>query len=73
VFAGLCALFATYAITHIGNLAKNPGPLPALAIVCAGLCFCGSLFHLLRIAPARKLVHATPDRAIIQRHLDALD
>jgi GPH family glycoside/pentoside/hexuronide:cation symporter len=73
VFAGLCALFATYAITHIGNLAKNPGPMPALAIVCAGLCFCGSLFHLLRIAPARKLVHATPDRAIIQRHLDALD
>jgi GPH family glycoside/pentoside/hexuronide:cation symporter len=71
-FAALSIAAAFYAVTHLQGADVNPGPLPTCAIVCSGLCFSGFIFHVLRIKPALKLAHATPEATVIQSHLDAI-
>jgi MFS/sugar transport protein len=71
-FAVLSIASAIFAVKHLSSVNVNPGPLPALSIVASGLCFSGFLFHALRIRPALKLKTATPDAAVIQRHLEAI-
>jgi GPH family glycoside/pentoside/hexuronide:cation symporter len=72
-FGGLTLTAAAYALTRVQRWDLNPGPIPALAIVIAGLSFAGTVFHLLRIAPALQLDRTPPARGILEEHLASLD
>ncbi len=61
--------FTLLAWTRIEGVDADPGPLPTLSIVAAGLSLTGALFHLLRIKPARKFVQAPVDRTVVESHL----
>lgn len=60
---------ATLAIQSVSRLDQDPGPLPSIAIVLAGLACSGLLYHLLRIGPARRLARARPEAEILRAHL----
>jgi GPH family glycoside/pentoside/hexuronide:cation symporter len=68
-----CTLLAggasAFAVARIPGFERDPGPVPSLALVVAGLALTGALFHAMRIAPARRL---NTDREIARRHLDSL-
>ncbi|MEY4580249.1 MAG: hypothetical protein RL701_4952 [Pseudomonadota bacterium] len=72
-FALLMGAAVFYAISHIERLDKNPGPLPALAIVVAGFSFSALVFHMLRVRPALAFTAKPPAREVIERHLQSLD
>jgi glycoside/pentoside/hexuronide:cation symporter, GPH family len=72
-FALVMVAAASFAITHIQRVDTNPGPLPALAIVVAGLSFAAVVFHIMRLKPALQLRAAPPAREVIQRHLQSID
>jgi GPH family glycoside/pentoside/hexuronide:cation symporter len=74
--AALTALFAAaivYAVEDVAGLTVDPGPKPALAIVFAGICFAGALFHLLRVRPALRFVRQPPQRDVIVRYLASIE
>ena len=73
VFGTLMVSAVTFALTHVERLDKNPGPLPALAIVIAGLSFSTVVFHLLRVKSALQLRAAPPARDVVERHLRSID
>ncbi|HLK37869.1 MAG TPA: MFS transporter [Polyangiaceae bacterium] len=72
-FAVLTALGATYAWLHLGTPDRDPGPLPALAIVGAGMCLATAIFHGLRLPAAVRLARRPPERDVIARHLAAIE
>ncbi len=72
-FATLVVSVTWFGMTHVGSFSRDPGPLPALAIVVAGLGLAGMVFHLLRVRPALQLSRETPPKEIVLRHLDAID
>jgi GPH family glycoside/pentoside/hexuronide:cation symporter len=61
-----------FAVTHVESLDRNPGPLPALAIVVAGLALTGLLFHALRVRPALRIMRERPAPDLVERHLAAI-
>jgi GPH family glycoside/pentoside/hexuronide:cation symporter len=69
----LAAIAMLYAIEHVSGLTHDPGPKPSLAIVFAGMCFAGALFHVLRIRPALRFVRQPPRRDVIVRHLAEIE
>lgn len=71
-FALVMALAIAFAVSRVESVDINPGPLPALAIVLAGVCLTGLMFHALRIGPARRLQGRPPAPAVIAMHLEAL-
>lgn len=73
MFAALMVAAGTFAITHIARLDEDPGPLPALAIVIAGLSFATLVFHLMRLKPALRLRLAPPERDVVERHLATIE
>jgi hypothetical protein len=72
-FALLMAAAVYYAIAHVERLDRNPGPLPALAIVVAGFSFSALVFHVLRLRPALAFSASPPARAVIERHLQSIE
>ncbi|MET0339657.1 MAG: MFS transporter [Polyangiales bacterium] len=60
---------ATFALRNISGLDRDPGPLPSIAIVIAGVGCSGLLYHALRIGPARRLARAMPEADVIHAHL----
>jgi GPH family glycoside/pentoside/hexuronide:cation symporter len=73
LFAGLMTAAIVSAIQPIARLDRDPGPWSALAIVVAGLCFAGALFHALRIPAAVRVSREPPARDTIARHLAAIE
>jgi hypothetical protein len=73
LFAVLAAVAVAFAIAHVAGLNRDPGPLPALSIVLAGMCFAAALFHGLRVRPALRFVREPPRRELIVRHLAAIE
>lgn len=47
----------------------DPGPLPTVSIVAAGLSLTGALFHFLRIKPARKFAESPVDKNVVESYL----
>jgi GPH family glycoside/pentoside/hexuronide:cation symporter len=68
----LTGIAILYAVERVGGLTRDPGPMPALAIVLAGMFFAGALFHVLRVRPALRFVRQPPQRDVILRHLAAI-
>ena len=56
-------------VSGIEGVDADPGPLPTLSIVAAGLSLTGAIFHLLRIKPARKFADSPQDRNVVESHL----
>lgn len=61
--------FVGLATGSISSAEAEPGPLPTLSIVAAGLCLTSALFHGLRIGPAKRLAATRVDTTIVERHL----
>ncbi|MDH3200871.1 MAG: hypothetical protein OEM15_08265 [Myxococcales bacterium] len=65
----LCVGFVLLASTRIKGFDSDPGAVPTLSIVAAGLSLTGAIFHLLRIKPALKLSALTVDKSVVESHL----
>ena len=65
----LCVGFVLQAWTRIEGFDSDPGPLPTLSIVAAGLSLTGAIFHLLRIKSARKFAESPVDKNVVESHL----
>jgi len=68
-FSALCVGFVLLASTRIEGFDSDPGPVPTLSIVAAGLALTGAIFHLLRIKPARKFAESPVDKNVVESHL----
>ncbi|MDD9938819.1 MAG: MFS transporter [Myxococcales bacterium] len=66
--AGLCALGVVLAVQTVPGFDRDPGPIPSLCIVLAGLSLAATLFHALRMRPALRMREAAPETAVIERH-----
>lgn len=58
-------------VTARGGLDTDPGPLPSLAIVAAGLALTVALFHMARLGPAGRMVREPVAPETIQAHIEA--
>lgn len=58
------------ALPALQNLQSDPGPLPTLAIVAAGMALTVALFHAARLPEARRLLRAPPATETLRAHLD---
>ncbi|MBW2718007.1 MAG: hypothetical protein JRD94_05465 [Deltaproteobacteria bacterium] len=67
--SALCVGFVFLAWTRIEGVESNPGALPTLAIVAAGLSLTGAIFHLLRVGPARQFGQSPVGKDVVERHL----
>jgi GPH family glycoside/pentoside/hexuronide:cation symporter len=67
VLAGAAAAFG---VSRVPGFERDPGPVPSLAFVTAGIALAGAMFHALRVQPARRM-HVDP--ALVRRHLDSLE
>ena len=65
----LCVGFVLLAWTRIEGFDADPGLLPTLSIVAAGLSLTGVIFHLLRIKSARKFAESPVDKNVVKSHL----
>ncbi|MGB5811064.1 MAG: MFS transporter [Polyangiales bacterium] len=61
--------FAGLAASQVEGFDRDPGALPTLAIVAAGLCLTGALFHGMRIRPALRFEASPVDPGVVERHL----
>ena len=68
-FSALCVGFVLLASTRIEGFDSDPGPVPTLSIVAAGLSLTGAIFHLLRIKPAREFAESPVDKKVVESHL----
>lgn len=68
-----CALLSgaagAIAVSRISGFDRDPGPVPSLAFVVAGMSLAGAIFHALRLRPAARM-KADPD--VVRRHLAGL-
>jgi hypothetical protein len=75
-WSALCAALTvalTYVcIAHIASLDVDPGPLPSLGIVGAGVTLTAFLFHVLRIGAALKLRREPLEAGVVRQHLDEM-
>ena len=60
---------ASWVIGHIDAASPEPGVLVTFAVVCSGLAFTGFCFHLLRLAPARRLARELPSVEVLRSQL----
>ena len=65
----VCAAAALVVATRVTNLDVDPGPIPVLGVVAAGFAFSVFVFHLLRLAPARRLATGAVSPADVRAHL----
>lgn len=63
----LAGLFAT-----LDSLEREPGPIPSLLVVAAGLTFTAALFHAARLPAAGRLMEQPVAPAILHEHIDAV-
>lgn len=61
------------AVGAVDRLDVDPGPMPSLLIVLAGLSLALCAFHALRLVPARKLEGGAVSKEVVVLHLAALD
>lgn len=69
--AAASAGLLSVAVAAIDNLETDPGPIPSLAIIGAGLALTAALFHLGRVRPLRRLRRQVINADTIARHLQA--
>ena len=60
---------AVWVLRHIDPGAPEPGVLVTFAVVGSGLALTGFCFHLLRLAPARRLARALPSAEVLQSQI----
>jgi GPH family glycoside/pentoside/hexuronide:cation symporter len=65
----VCAGAALLAGATMSNLEADPGPIPVLAVVTVGFAFAVFVFHLMRLAPARRLRTGVVPAELIYAHL----
>lgn len=73
VWLALAGAILVTALPALRNLENDPGPLPTLAIVAAGMALTAALFHAARLSEARRLVRAPPDGATLRVHLAEIE
>lgn len=57
------------ALPSLQSLESDPGPLPTLAIVAAGMLLAWGCFHVARLPEARRLMRAPPPVSALRAHL----
>jgi GPH family glycoside/pentoside/hexuronide:cation symporter len=67
----LCASGTIYVLETVRSLSAEPGLLPVLALVIAGLTFNAVVFHLVRLRAALAHLRRPFDSAILRAHLTA--
>lgn len=73
VLSALLSLgFMWAAIVLVGSLEQDPGPLPSLAIIIAGLALTAAMFHGARLRPFRRLRRQQVSDVTINNHLQAI-
>ncbi len=60
------------ALSRVGTLSDEPGPVPVIAIVVAGISLSAAVFHGLRIRPALALRRRPAKPEVLQAQLDAI-
>jgi GPH family glycoside/pentoside/hexuronide:cation symporter len=68
----LAAGSVALALSRIGTLSDEPGPVPVIAIVVAGISLSTTVFHALRIRPALALRRRPAKPDVLQAHLEAI-
>ncbi len=68
----LCVAGTVYVLESVRSLAEEPGLLPVLALVIAGLTFNAVVFHLVRLRAALAHRRRPFDAAILRAHVGAL-
>jgi GPH family glycoside/pentoside/hexuronide:cation symporter len=66
----VCALLVGWVIGQVGDPTGEPGVAVTFAVVFAGLALSGFCFHMLRIAPARRLRGAEPAPEVLRAQLE---
>lgn len=59
-------------VTARGGLESDPGPLPSLAIVAAGLALTAALFHMARLGPAGRMVREPVAPDVVHAHIESV-
>lgn len=67
----ICIAAAWITLRQIAPVNADPGALASLSIVVAGSALTVSIFHLMRIGPARRLAAVAPE--MVQAHLNDCD
>jgi len=70
--AGLTVALTYVCIGSIESLQKDPGPVPSLGIVGAGVALTAFLFHALRIRPALQLRRKPLEAGVVRQHLEEM-
>jgi GPH family glycoside/pentoside/hexuronide:cation symporter len=68
---GLCVAGTVYVLETVRSLSDEPGLLPVLALVIAGLTFNAVVFHLVRLRAALAHRKRPYDASILRAHLSA--
>jgi|SRR5215469_6277950 len=69
IWAFLAAFAAVYAFARLTGLKADPGAAASMSVVVAGFALAISVFHLLRVGPARQLSSGAVPADIIRSHL----
>jgi GPH family glycoside/pentoside/hexuronide:cation symporter len=73
VLCAVVTVVATYScVASVKSLDVDPGPLPSLNIVLAGMSLTAFLFHALRIRPALQLRRKPLDAGTVRQHIDEI-
>jgi len=71
VSLALCVGGATYVFETVRSLSAEPGLLPVLALIVAGLSFNAVVFHLVRLRAALVHLRKPFDAATLRAHVGA--
>lgn len=71
VSLGLCVVGVLYTLDAVRDLSEEPGLLPVVAIVVAGVAFSAALFHAIRVRAALLHQKRPIDSAILRAHIRA--
>lgn len=72
VFAVATVVFSSAVLLKVLDLERDPGPAPTVFLLLMGLSLAGTVFHALRIQPARRFARQPVAREQVERHIGSL-
>lgn len=70
IWLGLTVALLAALVPTVDTLESDPGPLPSLTIVAAGLAFTVALFHVARAPQAKRMLNTPVRRDLLNAHIE---